>query len=168
MALNSIKNNIAYGLNNALQNLSPLPIIAKRAPSSSDVAELGTYWIYNSQVYMFTGSSTWNQLLTSVSNKVSSSSTSVTNNSVVGTTTITGLTTAAAASFTVTLANSNVTTSSGVMVTASNLNASGNGASVAVTGIQTAANSMIITIKNNGSGALGSGDNVHIAHMVLN
>lgn len=103
-----------------------------------------------------------------VSGKVSSASTTVTNSSFVGTTTITGLTTASAASFTVTMTNTNVATTSSVLVTASNLDASTNGAAVAVTSVVTALNTIIITIKNNGGGSLGTGDDVHIAHMVLN
>jgi|HubBroStandDraft_1064217.scaffolds.fasta_scaffold27183_4 hypothetical protein len=62
MALNAIKNSLAYGFNNALQNLSPLPIVAKRVPSSTDVAEIGTYWIYDNEVWMFTSSANWTQL----------------------------------------------------------------------------------------------------------
>ncbi len=59
---NQSKNNLAYGLNNALQNLSPLPIFAKRAPSSRDIGELGQAWIYNDQVWMFTSQATWTEL----------------------------------------------------------------------------------------------------------
>lgn len=327
MAVNTVRNNVAYGLNNALQSLSPLPIIAKREPSSSDIGEIGQYWIYNDEVWMFTSASTWTELaaqgnsgtfteltvngdsqfngaieadtgdeaivlntgtglidigtdafaktitignvtgasalvlnsgtggvavastgsgditmasadtllldsagvmelnssgaaisigndavaqainigtgaaartitignvtsttglvlnsgtgaitissnstgnISLVSGKVSSSSTTVTNSSFVGNTTITGLTTAAAASFTVTMTNTKVTTSSAVLVSASNLNASTNGAFVAVTGVVIAANTIIITVTNNGGGSLGTGDDVHIAHMVLN
>lgn len=250
MAVNTVKNNIAYGLNNALQSLSPLPIIAKREPSSSDIGELGQYWIYNDQVWMFTSQGTWTELAAAgnsgvftsltvngdsdfngaiqadtgdeaiilnsgtgdieigadsvakditignitgassltllsgsgdivldanstgniqlIPGSVSGASTTVTNDSLIGSTTITGLTTASAASFTVTMTNTNVTTSSAVIVTASNLNASTNGANIAVKGVVTAANTIIITVVNNGSGALGAGDNVHIGHIVLN
>ncbi len=59
---NQSKNNLAYGLNNALQNLSPLPIIAKRAPSSRDIGEFGQPWVYNDQVWMFTSQATWTEL----------------------------------------------------------------------------------------------------------
>lgn len=199
MAVNSTKNNIAYGLNNALQNLSPLPIVARRAPQTTDIGEIGQTWIYNNTVWMFTSRGTWTELEGSgsagsfstltvsgasslqnasisgsltvtgsvVSNKVTSASTTVTNSSVVGTTTITGLTTASAGTFTVTMTNTNITTTSGVIVTASNLNASTNNAHVAVSGVVTAANTLIITVINNGAGALGTGDNVHISHMIL-
>lgn len=35
----------AYGFGQGLYNLSPKPIVAKRAPTTSDMAELGTIWI---------------------------------------------------------------------------------------------------------------------------
>lgn len=38
----------AYGLDNALQELSPVPIIATRAPTSRDTGPLGTSWINKS------------------------------------------------------------------------------------------------------------------------
>lgn len=38
------------------------PIIAHRAPSSSDIVEIGQIWIYNKTVYVFTSKSTWTQL----------------------------------------------------------------------------------------------------------
>ncbi len=329
MSFQSTNKNLAYGFNNALQTLSPEPIIALREPTSDDIGEFGQIWVYNDEVWMFTSISTWTQLaeqgnsgvfteltvngdsalngalvvasgtdaisisadaaatsvniatgagaktlilgstnttsstainagtgglalaststgditlassdtllldsagvlelnssgaaisigndavaqainigtgaaartitignvtsttglvlnsgtgnitissnstgnISLVSGKVSSASTTVTNSSFVGNTTITGLTTAAAASFTVTMTNTKVTTSSAVLVSASNLNASTNGAFVAVTGVVIAANTIIITVTNNGGGALGTGDDVHIAHMVLN
>ena len=59
MAVNNLNNNVAYGLNNGLQSLSPLPIIAKRAPTANDVAEYGAMWIYNDNVWIFTSSATW-------------------------------------------------------------------------------------------------------------
>ncbi len=63
MAVNTqSNNNLAYGLTNALQNLNPLPIVAKRAPSSTDVGEIGQQWIYNDQVWMFTSGATWTEL----------------------------------------------------------------------------------------------------------
>ena len=34
--------NFGYGLNNALQSLAPLPIIADRDPTTNDIAELGS------------------------------------------------------------------------------------------------------------------------------
>jgi len=54
-------NNLAYGLTNALQNLSPLPKIAKRAPSATDAGEIGQLWIYNNQVWVFTSTGNWTQ-----------------------------------------------------------------------------------------------------------
>lgn len=37
--------NVGYGLDNALQKLSPTPIIANRAPTNKDAGELGTLWV---------------------------------------------------------------------------------------------------------------------------
>lgn len=67
MAINRSYNNLAYGFNNALQSLAPAPILAQRAPSSSDVAELGTLWIYQGspvEMYIFTSGGTWTELTT--------------------------------------------------------------------------------------------------------
>lgn len=36
---------VAYGLTQALENLSPQPIVAKRAPTTADKAQLGTIWV---------------------------------------------------------------------------------------------------------------------------
>lgn len=45
MALKRLNNNRAYGIDNALQSLAPQPIIAQRAPTASDIAEVGTLWV---------------------------------------------------------------------------------------------------------------------------
>jgi len=45
MSVNRVKANVGYGLTNALQNLSPQPIISNRNPKTSDLSELGTLWI---------------------------------------------------------------------------------------------------------------------------
>lgn len=44
MATN-VRKNIAYGLNNPLQDLAPQPIVSQRAPTANDLAEIGTTWI---------------------------------------------------------------------------------------------------------------------------
>jgi len=55
----------AYGIGNSLQDLSPLPIVAQRAPSTRDTAEVGTVWIDQSgnDIYMLlevvANSSSW-------------------------------------------------------------------------------------------------------------
>lgn len=59
MSVNSTNNNLAYGFNNPLQTLYPLPIIAKRAPLSTDRSEIGQMWIYSNSVWIYTSSSTW-------------------------------------------------------------------------------------------------------------
>lgn len=37
--------NQALGLQNALQNLAPQPIVAQRAPGTSDIAQVGSLWV---------------------------------------------------------------------------------------------------------------------------
>lgn len=47
---------VAYGIDNALQNLAPQPIIAERNPGVNDTAEIGTVWIndVNSSAWILT------------------------------------------------------------------------------------------------------------------
>ena len=45
MSINRTRADVAYGFTNALQGLSPAPIISRRAPQTTDRAELGTPWI---------------------------------------------------------------------------------------------------------------------------
>lgn len=76
MAILRNGNNLAYGFNNALQTLAPQPIFAKRAPLSSDVAELGTIWIYQAspaQIYIFTSGGVWSQLVSDAGEGIFSS-----------------------------------------------------------------------------------------------
>ena len=40
---------VGYGLDNALQGLAPQPIIANRAPTTSDTAPLGALWVWPAQ-----------------------------------------------------------------------------------------------------------------------
>ena len=83
--------------------------------------------------------------------------------------TFTGFTTAdAGAAQAYTIASSEILTTSAVQVTVTNLNASGNGAFLTITGIIQAAGSIIVNTANNGAGALGAGDNVLISVWVLN
>ena len=46
MALERQRKNFAYGIGNPLSQLVPEPIIANRAPTTSDKAELGSTWVY--------------------------------------------------------------------------------------------------------------------------
>ena len=64
MAIRSSNNNSAYGLNNALQDLAPLPIFSKREPNSNDLGQLGQQWIYNDLIWELTSKGTWTQLAT--------------------------------------------------------------------------------------------------------
>ena len=83
--------------------------------------------------------------------------------------TFTGFTTAdAGGAQAYTIVSSEILTTSAVQVTVTNLNASGNGAFLTITGIIQAAGSIIVNTANNGAGALGAGDNVLISVWVLN
>lgn len=65
MAIIRTGNNLAYGLQNALQTLAPEPIFALRIPTSTDYAQLGTLWVYKAtpaRIFMFTGSGVWTEL----------------------------------------------------------------------------------------------------------
>lgn len=115
---------------------------------------------------LFAGSGT-TETLTLTPSTSSGSSTSPTLNAVVGCITITGLTTATTATQLVSISNNKVKTTSCVLVTASNLNASTNGAAIGIQSIVQAASSLKVTLINNGSGALGTGDNVLISFWVL-
>ena len=87
-------------------------------------------------------------------------------NTRVGVIKCTGFTTAAAGTQTFTISDNKITTSSFVMVTAANLNASTNGALISVQGVTVSANTMAITVKNNGGGALGAGDDVLLSFVI--
>lgn len=65
MAIKRLARQRVYGLDNRLQALNPANIIAQRAPTSADLAELGTTWVDvpNDAVYVLTSvtanSATW-------------------------------------------------------------------------------------------------------------
>lgn len=46
MAIRNTRKNRVYGLTNPLQTVAQLPIIANRPPNITDIANLGTQWIY--------------------------------------------------------------------------------------------------------------------------
>jgi len=92
---------------------------------------------------------------------------SVTMNNRVGVATFTGFSTAAAGTQAFTVSNSTVLTTSGIIVTVQNLNASTNNAQMSLVGITQSAGQFIVNTKNNGSGALGAGDNVLITFWVI-
>lgn len=81
--------------------------------------------------------------------------------------TFTGFTTAAAASQSFLIASSKILSTSGILVNVTNLNASTNGAALSITGTVQATGSIVVTVKNNGSGALGSGDNVIVTVWII-
>lgn len=88
-------------------------------------------------------------------------------NTRVGVATFTGFTTAAAATEIFDITCSKIAATSGVLVTACNLNTSGNNAAMGVVGVSVLAGSMLVYVKNNGGGALGAGDNVLISFWVI-
>jgi hypothetical protein len=45
MSLDNRRQNVDYGFSQALQQIGPLPVIAKRAPTTQDFAALGTIWV---------------------------------------------------------------------------------------------------------------------------
>jgi hypothetical protein len=92
---------------------------------------------------------------------------SVTMNNRVGCATFTGFTTAAAGTQSFTITNSTVLATSSVHVTVANLNASTNGAEMSLAGVTQATGSIIVNTKNNGGGALGTGDNVLINFWII-
>ena len=196
MAVNTqSNNNVAYGLSNALQNLSPLPIIAKRAPKSTDIGEVGQQWIFNNNIWEYTSASLWLQLVTSgassinaltisapsitlnptsgalsvVSNKTSQSGTfTAVNNAMVGTAVLTGNTLAQNATQLITLTNSNIALLSGVMIQVTNTNVSAGAALLTINGMTQAAGSLVISVTNKGgAGGLGTTDSIILSFMVL-
>jgi len=106
------------------------------------------------------------QMVPATSSTASATTTAVMNNRV-GVATFTGFTTASAATADFTITNSTVLTTSGILVTVANLNASTNGAEMTLIGVTQAAGSFIVHLKNNGGGSLGAGDNVLITFWVI-
>lgn len=79
----------------------------------------------------------------------------------------TGFTTAMGASQAWTINSSAILATSSVFVTVTNLDASTNGAFLTVDGITQAAGSVVVSTTNNGAGALGAGDDVHVNVWIL-
>ena len=105
--------------------------------------------------------------MTTTTPTAASPTASVTSNANVISATFTGFTTASAASQAFTITSSKITTSTPVIVTVSNLNASTNGALMGITGITQASGSIVVSTKNNGAAALGTGDTVFVNVWVL-
>lgn len=81
--------------------------------------------------------------------------------------TFTGFTTAMGASQDFSIGNAALVAGSGILCTVSNLNTSGNGALMTLTGVITGDAELVVTATNNGIGDLGAGDNVIISFMVF-
>lgn len=98
---------------------------------------------------------------------VASPADTATINKRVGVATFTGFTTAAAGSQVLSINNTFITATSGLLITATNLDVSTNGASVAITAVTQAVGSILFTVTNNGGGALGAGDNILVTFWVI-
>lgn len=97
---------------------------------------------------------------------VASPTASITINDRFGVATFTGFTTASAGTQDFTISNSTVLATSAVNLSIANLNASTNAAVMTIIGVTQAAGSLVVHTKNNGAGALGTGDNVLITFWV--
>lgn len=96
-----------------------------------------------------------------------SATTTVTLNSRVLCTTWTGFTTASAGTQAFTIVSNKILTTSAIIVTVANLNASTNNAQMSLVGVTQSAGQIIVNTKNNGPGALGAGDNVLITVWIM-
>lgn len=85
----------------------------------------------------------------------------------VGVITFTGFTTAMGASQEFSIGNAAHGAGAGMLCTVQNLNASGNGALMTLTGIIGGAGDFVVATTNNGAGALGAGDDVIISFMIF-
>lgn len=169
MSVNASRTNLAYGFNNPLQPLYPLPIIARRAPTSTDTAEFGTQWIYNNSIWEYTSAQTWTLIATQSANLVAvSGAFAITNNAHEGIISLTGNTIAQSATQVITFSNSNITTSNAVLFSVTSTNTSGNNALLTVKGTVQSAGALAISVTNNGGASgLGSTDKIIISFMVL-
>ena len=81
--------------------------------------------------------------------------------------TFTGYTTASGDPQGFKIASSLITTSSAILVTVTNLNASGNNALMTIEGVVQSTGQIAVACTNNGAGALGAGDNVLVNVWIL-
>ena len=162
-------------------NLNPSNIISNRSPLTSDQAQKGTLWVntLTNQTYILTsfsaGSAIWSEIANNQApNQVvvataAHPTAQVTINARQGLAIFTGFTTADGGTIQdYTIINNLVTTSSAVLLTVSNLNASANNAAITLTGLTLSAGDLFVVTENNGGGSLGAGDNVLISFWVLN
>lgn len=172
MAVNRSGVNVGYGLSNALQELSPQPIVANRNPGVADKAELGTIWVNPSTSNYYVATATVSNQTTWVSAGFPIAATTAgvtpTLNAKAGVITFTGRTTASTATQNLVITNSAITTTSAILASIYNLNASANGAAIAIRSTIVANGSLTVQYINNGGGALGAGDNVVLTFQVLN
>lgn len=85
----------------------------------------------------------------------------------IGVATFTGFTTAAAGTQQFIIDDPSITTTTGLLVTVSSLNASLNGARLTINAVVQTSGSFSVYVTNNGAGALGAGDNVLVSFMIL-
>ncbi len=169
MSVNGIQNNVAYGLRNPLQKLSPLAIIARRAPLSGDVGEVGQQWVYNGQIWEYSDLKTWVLFAVQTANLAAvSGAFAITNNLQSGTLTLTGNTLAQSATQVITFSNGYITTSNAVLLSVASTNVSGNAALLTVKGVVQSAGALAISVTNNGGASgLGATDTIIISFMVI-
>ena len=147
--------NVAYSLSQPTTNMAPFPIVAKRAPLSSDVGyALGQLWIYNSTAYVLVAVvsklATWNLLESSggagVFTTVVASSTITAGTGITSTTGNIVATAGAVTAGTSMSATTTITAGTGITATTGNITAT-NGNVV----LGTAGNKLSITTGTNAS-----------------
>jgi hypothetical protein len=162
----------AYGFGQGIYSLSPKPIVAKRAPTTSDMALLGTIWldevgngayillsvVANSATWIFVGAVT--QTATAASPAAT-----VTINSRSGQATFTGFTTASGATQAFVIDDTYVTAASNITATIQN-GGTNTEAIMVISSIVPAAGSFTVNTANGGSEALNG--NVVITFQVTN
>lgn len=84
MAIDRQRQNVSYGLSQALIGVPPAPIVSDRAPTTGDKAEIGTLWVNKTTSISYTlikvasGSATWYPITTAGVDVVAASFTATT------------------------------------------------------------------------------------------
>lgn len=84
MAIDRQRQNVSYGLSQALIGLPPSPIVSARAPTTGDKAEIGTLWVNKTTSISYTlikvsaGSATWYPITTAGVDVIAASFTATT------------------------------------------------------------------------------------------
>lgn len=124
--------NVGYGLTNALPTIFQPPIIAKRAPTSADQADLGAIWIYPAQntswnlTSIVAGKATWTTSGGSGGNGVFASVEATTGNITADVGNIVATAGSISAATTITAGGSIISTAGNIGTLSGNISASGN------------------------------------------